>query len=367
MSEPKIRIHTLRFSFGKDAAEPTEAEMFQFCEDRCFKPEDLYSVHKERESRSILVKFNNELLLNSYVCNLRPVHTFSYVNGTTTEVAMTEAGVNLRYVRIFNLPPELEDSEICNALAPFGTIRSQVREKYHRSTGYPVFSTVRGVYMEISKEIPSKLRFGDFQARLYHDGMVNKCFLCQSNEHFKVNCPRRNGEMKRVSVQGRLYSSIAAGTQVAETLLSNPESVQPTESSSIVLNKTKSSLQTITPIRKAKPEESTQPAQSVDEHITENSQTSTVAQRMVQELSSSEQWKRVPKRGRKLKKNEDNESQSSNGSEAGTPIFVPDKVFFLEFEQKRTRSKCKQLKIELKQEKSQSIVKRSGLCRSKSK
>lgn len=139
-----------------------------------------------------------------------------------TEVTVSDADNSFKYVRVFNLPPEIDDKEIYQALSQYGTVRQQVRERYHQDTGFPVFSTVRGLYMEISKEIPPQIRIRHFQARIYYDGLVNKCFICRSPDHVKQNCPRRAAPVTKTPAQGRLYSDVAAVKSLLPGFLNRP-------------------------------------------------------------------------------------------------------------------------------------------------
>ncbi|XP_055589326.1 uncharacterized protein LOC129741612 [Uranotaenia lowii] len=141
-----------------------------------------------------------------------------------------------RYIRIFNLPPETEDKEIAAAMSRYGKIHQFVRERYPAEYEYPVYSGIRGVHMELEKEIPASLFIGHFRARIYYDGLKNRCFLCKAEGHLKVDCPKlisvREGETKNVAGSSKtveqqkpLYSHVAASLKVAVT-----EQPQPTTS-----------------------------------------------------------------------------------------------------------------------------------------
>lgn len=222
--EKKVRVNTLKVTFKRGSKEPTDAEMFQFCREQGFQPEDVYSVHKDKDLGAILIKFKTEALMRAAIEAMQPVMEFHYGDGTNAEVVISEADNSFKYVRIFNLPPEIEDKEIHQALSQYGTIRQQVREKYHQDTGFPVFSTVRGLYMEISKEIPPQIRIRHFQARIYYDGLVNKCFICRSPDHVKQNCPKKAATVTKTSVQSRLYSDIAAAKSLLPPFLNRSTS-----------------------------------------------------------------------------------------------------------------------------------------------
>lgn len=222
--EKKVRVNTLKVTFKRGSKEPTDAEMFQFCREQRFKPEDIYSVHKDKELGAIMIKLKNESLMRAAIQAIQPVLSFNYSDGTTTEVTISEADNSFKYVRVFNLPPEIDDKEIHQALSPYGTIRQQVRERYHQDTGFPVFSTVRGLYMEINKEIPPQVRIRHFQARIYYDGLVNKCFICRSPDHVKQNCPRRAAPVTKTPGQGRMYSDVAAAKSLLPAFLNRSSS-----------------------------------------------------------------------------------------------------------------------------------------------
>lgn len=222
--EKKVRVNTLKVAFERGSKEPTDGEMFQFCREQRFKPEEIYSVHKDKELGAIMIKLKTEDLMRATIQAMQPVLSFNYSDGTTSEVTITEADNSFKYVRIFNLPPEIDDKEIHQALSHYGTIRQQVRERYHQDTGFPVFSTVRGLYMEISKELPPQIRIRHFQARIYYDGLVNKCFICRSPDHVKQNCPRKAAPVTKTPAQGRLYSDVAAAKSLLPAFLNRPSS-----------------------------------------------------------------------------------------------------------------------------------------------
>lgn len=368
MADTKVRVNTLKFSFGRDSSEPTDAEMFEFCRERRFNPEEIYSIHKEKDSMAIFVKFKSESFMKRVLRNTQPVLTFNYANGNAASVTVSEADNSFKYVRVFNLPPEIEEKEIYQALSPYGIIRQQVREKYHPSTGFPVFSTVRGLYMEVTREIPPQIRIRHFQARIYHDGMVNKCFLCKSTEHVKANCPKRN--VAQSSVQGRLYSDIVEARDLRPDFAKRMEESQlecqmtvlrkqsePVQSEQCAsgsnMNGTEENVVTessITEQREVGAEKQTpavtseEPSPLVQGHgvpIDVDSQQSDE-----QDQSSNQQpfvEQKTKKRGRK--KNRSDKDESSNDSDPET-IRDPGSVSLLEAQQRRTRSSSKQPRID---------------------
>lgn len=116
------------------------------------------------------------------------------------------------------MPPETEDKDIAAVLAQFGRIRQHVRERYPAEYGFHVFSGVRGVHIEIDKDIPANLYIGHFRARIYYEGLKNRCFFCKAEGHIKAECPKLS-DIRKQGVAGpansRLYSQVAASLRIA--------------------------------------------------------------------------------------------------------------------------------------------------------
>lgn len=59
---------------------------------------------------------------------------FTYSNSSCLEVRMFVAGINVRYVRVFDHPPEVSDDTLTLEMGKFGTtVQRVVREKHRCS------------------------------------------------------------------------------------------------------------------------------------------------------------------------------------------------------------------------------------------
>ncbi|XP_055604930.1 uncharacterized protein LOC129753159 [Uranotaenia lowii] len=90
-------------------------------------------------------------------------YPFSYEDGTRITVRLFVASSIFRYVRVFNLPPEIDDTEIATVLGQYGTIRQHIREKFAANSSFPVFNGVRGIHMEVAKELPANIIIARFK------------------------------------------------------------------------------------------------------------------------------------------------------------------------------------------------------------
>lgn len=221
--ENGVRKNTLKLMFETGAKAPVHMDVLRFIMDKLkLSATDLHSVYKDENDGNFYLKFIDEAAFSGFLNNLEEHYQFQYNDGSTTFVQLATASRIFRYVRIFNLPPEIEEKTIAQALGQYGTIRQHVRERYPMDFQFNVYNGVRGVHMELAKEIPASLFIGHFRARLYYDGLKNRCFHCKQEGHVKSSCP------KLVTVSPgsggpRSYSSVAArGTPVAPPVLEVP-------------------------------------------------------------------------------------------------------------------------------------------------
>ena len=152
---------------------------------------------------------------------LGPKTTFSYSDGTLANVTVGDAGGVSKYVRIFGLPPEVEDDRIEETLRKYGKVQQLYRERYPEETGFPIWNGVRGVFMEVMDAIPAQVCIQGIKARIYYEGLSNKCFVCGSTDHVKANCKVRGkvqekpvgSSMKELSSFASVLANCSASSQ----------------------------------------------------------------------------------------------------------------------------------------------------------
>nr|XP_029733644.1 uncharacterized protein LOC115269242 [Aedes albopictus] len=214
MATNGYRENTMRMYFGRELINPKDREVFNFFKKNGITSDMLVSMYREGKEFSVFAKFRDEKVLMETLTRLPATIGFEYDNGEKVSIAISVAGKQFRYVRMFGLPPEVEDREIAKELQKFGIIHHMVREKYGADTGYPIWSGVRGVHMEILRDIPASMHIGHMQARIYYDGLQVKCFTCGSTEHMKANCPKRSSTVNdRLKRAGGRDGAVAAGAR----------------------------------------------------------------------------------------------------------------------------------------------------------
>lgn len=209
--ESSVRKNTLKLCFESGAKIPSHLEVLRFITGQLdLSSADLHSVYKDENDGLFFIKFLDEGKFNEFCNHVEEVYAFKYDDSSKTPVTLVMASRIFRYVRIFNLPPEIDDKAIALVLGQFGTVRQQVRERYPAEYNLSVFSGVRGVHMEIAKEIPANIFIGHFRARIYYDGLKNRCFYCKEEGHLKANCPKLAAVSASHGGGARSYSTVTA-------------------------------------------------------------------------------------------------------------------------------------------------------------
>lgn len=212
----------MKLCFESGAKAPSHLEVLRFVTGQLrLTTAEVHSVYKDENDRLFFIKFLDDDKFNEFCNHVEEVYTFNYDDSSKTPVTLAMASRIFRYVRIFNLPPEIDDKVIALVLGQFGTIRQHVRERYPAEYNLNVFSGVRGVHMEIAKEIPANLFIGHCRARIYYDGLKNRCFYCKEEGHLKANCPKLATGLTSNGGGARSYSAVTAHGKPVSTLNTN--------------------------------------------------------------------------------------------------------------------------------------------------
>lgn len=214
MAEFELRANSVRLRFERGSPEPSDSDIFAFMKTRMdIKCEKVLSMYKDKNDVSVIIKFKTEEDMKNTLLNLPDTMEFAYSKYQSATVKLSPANAVVRYVRLFNLPPEIEDREIAFVLGKYGKIIRMVREKYGEETGYPIWTSVRGVYLELKDkvDVPSLVNVRNIRARVFYEGLVNKCYQCGSADHLKAECPQKKSVNDRLerTVQPS-YSGIVA-------------------------------------------------------------------------------------------------------------------------------------------------------------
>lgn len=236
--ETMVQIkNTIQFAYPNESAKPTMEELARFLKTLDANRAEMNTMYRVSEEKSVFVKFNTEESMNYAVTHNPEQLSFHYANGKTVQVRMSVAGGNVQYVRIFDLPPEVPDKDVSLVLGKYGKVKRVIREKFPAELGLDMFTGVRGIYMDVEKEIPSSYYFLNRKGNIFYSGNKDTCFHCKAVGHQMSSCPKRKARKqpenhqqdeerktdkeKRNQDEGRSetssYAGVVAGAAATET------------------------------------------------------------------------------------------------------------------------------------------------------
>jgi hypothetical protein len=229
MSENLVFVvkSTIKVSFPDGHDKPGYGEMLKFAYELGLEASDIFSIYQEytEKNRALYIKLKEEALVQDIVGKTFEAN-FKFDSGAIVKVQLSEANGNLKYVRIFNLIPEVDDESIAKVLKDYGTVKKQVREKFPASFEVDIFTGVRGVYMELNKPLPPYLSIGNMRAKFYYQGMSEGCFYCNGTDHIKLNCPKKITPVSRAQQQTQRLNVRQADEHLNQQQRQQPKQAQ---------------------------------------------------------------------------------------------------------------------------------------------
>lgn len=184
------RKNTVKVQLPGQSEKPLDSEMLKWViVDLGLKDDEIVGMSQNPANDGVMyIKCVSENKMREIIGKFDGV-TFKYGNGTIVRVTMSEAAENVRYVRIFGLPFEVEDEHIEGFFRSFGTVKRLVKEKYPAHYNFDVLSGVRGVYIDLKKDVPAFLYMRGVRVKVHYYGMKEKCHISGSPDHMRNECP----------------------------------------------------------------------------------------------------------------------------------------------------------------------------------
>lgn len=186
-------VNTIQFQFPVGSPPPSWAEIAEFMKRLNSDLMQMEAAYKTPQKKSLCVKFKSLEAMEQTLQQNHELLKFRYANGITVDVHMCTAGRNNAYVRVFDLPPEIPDNALSRIFSAYGKVGSIVREKFPAGMGLDhLHNGVRGVYVDIEHEFPPSLEICNWRARIFYEGLKNRCFSCNQEGHRRDSCPQQN-------------------------------------------------------------------------------------------------------------------------------------------------------------------------------
>jgi hypothetical protein len=146
--------------------------------------------------RHVYLKFIEDQYVIDILQNTNGQLEYRHSTGEISKVRLEIAGMGTRKVRIANLPPEVPERTLRNALVPYGDIISIQDERWSTAYRYTVANGVKMATIKLTKHIPSYMMVAGHRTLVSYDGQPSTCYRCGETGHVNQHCPHKRREIK---------------------------------------------------------------------------------------------------------------------------------------------------------------------------
>ena len=228
------RQNTLKAVFDKNKPRPSALNIHRWMDETLRIQDDhLEALQLVGKQNAVYIKLKNKVIFEQLLNKHRGNNKFMLDDNVETVVTISDAKAEYTHVRVFNLPPELENDHISYKLQSYGIIQKIENEYWSSGYKYKVPNGIRSVYMEIKKPIPSNLSVGGHEAYIVYTGQLQTCHTCGETSHFKDRCPyqkfthKTTVKPRTTLLMSELFPTIAdTNTRNQQTSMSAPEKLE---------------------------------------------------------------------------------------------------------------------------------------------
>ncbi|KAJ4437791.1 hypothetical protein ANN_13729 [Periplaneta americana] len=151
------RKQTLVISFTEqDIPRPEPYLLHEWIyEDLRLMEEQLEMIQLNGVTRQVFIKCTSTNIVEEILERTKGELSFTFSNGQRTKVKIQKAGPGIKSVKIYNLPPELSNTNISTVLEKYGTVYSVTDDSWGQAFRYKIKNGVRTVKMGLKTHIPS--------------------------------------------------------------------------------------------------------------------------------------------------------------------------------------------------------------------
>jgi hypothetical protein len=153
--------------------------------------DDIPMIQIDEPRRRVFIRFVNNEWVMAVLQPLKGQMEYHHENGELSMVQVEIAGMGVRRVRVANLPPEVPDRILREALSRYGEVKRITDELWPRVYRYPVPNSVRVVEIGLQKQIPLHMVIVGNRVLLSYEGQPITCYGCNEPGHQFQGCPHR--------------------------------------------------------------------------------------------------------------------------------------------------------------------------------
>lgn len=244
MSERVPRKNTLQFEFSRltRSVQPTSFEIHDWLVDVVgITSDQCHTAYYDLEQYCFFVKLVNPLLMDRILMKFPQGIEFRHSDKSVSTVYVYPADAEFKTVRVYNLPPEVENCFLTEVLSQYGQVKTVKNEMWSSKHRLQCFSGIRSVEMQIRCNIPSHVIVGGYKAQVVYTGQTATCHICNESGHMRQACPKRVTVLKSTLQQRRKLTlsdllpaanlnqegNVSNSSSIADTNLSDPSEFPP--------------------------------------------------------------------------------------------------------------------------------------------
>jgi hypothetical protein len=202
--------------------------------------EEVRMIQIDGPGRRVFIKFQNDEQAQNTLQATSGQMTYQHENGESYNVFIEHAGMGTKRIRIANLPPEVPNSIIRDALATYGDVLEIIEESWSKAYRYSVSNGIRVAVTRLKKSVPSNMTIGGTRVIITYENQPPTCYVCNTMGHQSQECPKRKLPNKQ---QNFLTNPTRA--DVVEQKIARPP-IDPIKNNPFTINKGKDGTTTIT-------------------------------------------------------------------------------------------------------------------------
>jgi hypothetical protein len=193
--------------------------------------EDIRMVQIDGPQRRVYIKFVNTERMIAAFQMVKGQLEYHHENGELSLVKVELTGLGVKRVRIANLPTEITDRTIRDALTKYVEVKRTTEEQWSRIYRYSVYNGIRLVEIALQKHIPSHMSIMGNRILISYEGQHLTRYGCNESGHQYYECPhKKNIENNRTVTDKNTWAHVMSkGAPRKETTEegSNREGISP--------------------------------------------------------------------------------------------------------------------------------------------
>jgi len=153
--------------------------------------DDIRMIQIYGPRRRVCIKFATAERMQSILQNIQGQQEYKQDNGEISIVKTELAAMGVRRVRVANIPPEVTEPVLRDAMSKYGDVKDIQKEQWPSQYRYKVSNGIKIVELNRKTHVPSHKLIAGHRMLTTYEGQPPTCYKCNEQVHHSVECPYR--------------------------------------------------------------------------------------------------------------------------------------------------------------------------------